>query len=125
MTSRQRCPVCGSDMVYGLMNTLRCKRCKEIWKAGEEDICWSDTSRPVPPAGRAEKIKKPLAHRLETKLEECLRRSGGRFCFETLHWQAGEISREIFGRYVRQCVKERTLAYEKDRYGRIWYGRSR
>ena len=29
------CPICASEMVYPLLNTLRCKRCKHIWKTGD------------------------------------------------------------------------------------------
>ena len=32
MTIPLRCPVCGSKNVYSLLNTLHCKRCKNIWK---------------------------------------------------------------------------------------------
>lgn len=32
MTTQLRCPVCGSEKVYSLLNTLHCKRCKSLWK---------------------------------------------------------------------------------------------
>jgi hypothetical protein len=118
------CPFCGSDDVYSLLNTLRCKRCKGIWKEGDERPAAGCTPAPDNPL-MVRKRTEPLEARLAKRLDVCLARSGGRFCLETLSWQAGEISRELFRRYVRQCVKERTLAEEKDRYGRIWYGRSR
>jgi len=116
------CPVCSSEMVYPLLNTLRCKRCKHIWKVGEED--------PAPcrcpdldPSLRIRKKTEPLETRLEKKLDECLLRCSGKFCLTTMSWQAGDISQELFRRYVKQCVKNRTLAETKDGYGRTWYSR--
>jgi hypothetical protein len=115
------CPFCGSELVYPLLNTLRCMRCKNIWKDGEEDTSpdtglWDARLR-IP------KRTEPLEIRLGKKLGECLARSGGRFSLSTMTWQAGDISENLFRRYVRRCVKDRTLAEEKDRYGRAWYFR--
>jgi hypothetical protein len=118
------CPVCSSDEVYSLLNTLHCKRCKNIWKEGEDPdrsvACGSpgtDTPRVV------RKRPEPLPIRLEKKLEQILTRCGGKFCITTMTWQDGDISRELFRRYVKRCVNNRTLAETKDRYGRIWYVR--
>jgi hypothetical protein len=108
-------------MVYPLLNTLRCKRCKGIWK--EEDrgrpACCTMPADPV----KIRKRTDPLATRLEKKLGECLARSGGKYCITATDWKAGDISSEVFSRYLRQCVKNRTLEETKDRYGRTWYFR--
>jgi hypothetical protein len=116
------CPVCGSDMVYPLLNTLRCKRCKHIWKAGEEtpDTCGCQAPDT---ALRVRKRTDPLETRLERRLEECIRQSKGKFCLTTLSWQAGDIPQELFRRYLKRCVKNRALEESKDTYGRIWYSR--
>jgi hypothetical protein len=117
-----RCPFCSSDKVYRLLNTLRCKRCRNIWKEGEEDpyTCGS------PPLGTSLKIRKrtdPLETRMEKKLNECLTRSGGECCIPGLTLQARDISQEMFRKYLRKCVKDRALAEKKDSYGRTWYFR--
>jgi hypothetical protein len=117
------CPFCSSDKVYPLLNTLRCKRCKNIWKEGEEDpgrsaACVSPGSVPG-----SRKRTEPLETRLEKRLDECLIRSGGKFCFTAMTWQAGDISRELFGRYLERCVRNRALAKSQDRFGQSWYFR--
>lgn len=118
------CPVCSSDRVYPLLNTWRCKRCKYIWKEYEGPTP-SDAGNPVVPADslNARKRTPPLEARLEKRLEEILTRSGGKFCIPGMTGQAGDISQELFSRYLKRCVKDRTLAETKDRYGRIWYNR--
>jgi len=116
------CPVCSSDMVYPLLNTWRCKRCKNIWKEGESPDLSAACGCPDTSPG-IRKRPEPLPTRLEKKLEQMLTRSGGKFCITTMTWQAGDISRELFRRYVKRCINNRTLAESKDRYGRIWYER--
>lgn len=122
MTAVQHCPFCGSGMVYSLMDTLRCKRCKGIWKAGDEV---SAAGSPPAPDRMIRKQIEPLDARLEKNLDAILARYGGRFSFDTLHWQAGDISIGLFRKYVRRCVTGRVLAEEKDRAGRTWYFRPR
>jgi hypothetical protein len=116
------CPVCSSDEVYDLLHTLHCKRCKNIWKEGDSPdpsaACGSPESDNLL---RVRKRTDPLETRLEKKLTTCLTRSGGKFSFATMTWQAGDISPELFRRYVQRCVNNRTLAETKDRYGRTWY----
>jgi hypothetical protein len=120
------CPVCSCDRVYPLLNTWRCTRCKHIWKEGAEDIGITTFGYPLPDISPVIRKKtEPLQTRLEKKLEEILTRSGGKFCLATRPWQAGDISQELFRRYVKRCVKNRVLAEETDRYGRIWYRRPR
>jgi hypothetical protein len=119
------CPFCSSEMVYPLLNTLRCKRCKNIWKVGEEGAGrFSACCSAVP--GKPLSVRKktdPLETRLERKLDAYLSRSGGKFCFAATTWQAGDISEELFRKYLNRCVKSRALAEKKDSYGRIWYFR--
>ncbi|MCK9632598.1 MAG: hypothetical protein M0R30_13280 [Methanoregula sp.] len=116
------CPFCSSDKVYRLLDTLRCKRCKNIWKEGGDS---SAVSGPAVPdtSLRIRKRTEPLEKRMAKKLDECLTRCSGKFCITTIAWQASDISEELFRRYIRQCVKNRTLAETKDSYGRTWYSR--
>jgi hypothetical protein len=116
------CPVCSSEMVYPLLNTLRCKRCKHIWKIGEEE--YSTCRCPdLVPSLRTRKKTDPLEIRLEKKLEELLDRHEGKFCITTMTCRYGDTSFELFRSYLRQCVRDRTLAETKDRNGRTWYSR--
>jgi hypothetical protein len=118
------CPLCGSDRVYPLLNTWRCKRCKHIWKEGAEDIGIATCGCLQPDTSlKIRKKTEPLETRLEKKLNEYLTRYGGKFCLTTMTWQAGDISQELFRRYLKRCMKNRTLAETKDRYGRTWYFR--
>ena len=116
------CPFCGSDRVYPLLETLRCKRCKGIWK--EKDESGGPASCEPPSASlKTRKRTDPLETRMEKKLEEFLKRSGGRYSITATSWQAGDISRELFTRYLKRCVKNRILVEKRDRYGRAWYYR--
>jgi hypothetical protein len=109
-------------MVYPLLNTLRCKRCKHIWKAGEEE--YSSCRCPdLDPSLRIRKNMDPLETRLERRLEQLLARHKGKFCFTTMSCRHGDISFALFKSYLRQCVMNRTLTETKDRYGRVWYSR--
>jgi hypothetical protein len=116
------CPVCSSDEVYDLLHTLHCKRCKHIWKVGDEE--YSTCRCPdLDPSLRVRKKTDPLEVRMERKLNVCLTRYGGKFCLTTMTWQVGDISQELFMRYLKRCVNNRTLTETKDHYGRIWYSR--
>jgi hypothetical protein len=116
------CPICSSDRVYSLLNTLHCKRCKHIWKEGEENRGSGACECPAPDTSLRVRIRiEPLETRMERRRDEYLKRSGGKFCITGITWQAGDISFELFRRYLKRCVKNRTLAEERDRYGRIWY----
>jgi hypothetical protein len=118
------CPNCSSDKVYRLLETLRCKRCKHIWKEEERDPDSTVCRCPIENASfKIRKRTEPLERRMERKLDEYLARSKGKFCFTLATWQAGDISQELFTRYLRRCLKDRTLAETRDRYGRTWYSR--
>ncbi len=109
-------------MVYPLLNTLRCKRCKHIWKEGGEE--YGTVRCPdLVPSLRIRKKTDPLEIRLEKKLDELLARHGGTFCITTMTCRYGEIPFEFFRSYLRRCVKDRTLTETKDRCGRTWYER--
>ena len=87
------CPVCSSEMVYPLLNTLRCKRCKHIGKIGDEE---SSACRcpDLDPSQRVRKKIDPLEVRLEKKRDELLARHGGKICI-TPHGM------QVRGYYVR------------------------
>jgi hypothetical protein len=107
-------------MVYPLLNTLRCKRCKNIWKEGEEQqaACgFSVTSLII------RKKSDPLETRMEKKLEEYLARHNGKFCITTMSCRYGDTSFTLFRSYLRQSVNNGTLVETKDGYGRTWYER--
>jgi len=114
------CPVCSSDRVYPLLNTWRCKRCKHIWKEGDGPDPSAAYESPETSLGIRKKTE-PLETRLEKKLNVYLTRSGGKFCLSMMVWQSGDISQELFMRYLKRCVKNRALGETKDRYGRTWY----
>lgn len=119
-----RCPVCSSDEVYDLLDTLHCKRCKNIWKLGDGPDWYAASGSPLPDTSlRIRKKTEPLERRLEKKLQVILTRSGGKFCPAVMTWQAGEISQELFRSYLKRCVNNRTLSESKDPYGRTWYFR--
>jgi hypothetical protein len=109
-------------MVYPLLNTLRCKRCKHIWKVGEEE--YSTCRCPdLDPSLRVRKKTDPLEIRLEKRLDQLLARNEGKFCITTMTCRYGNISQELFRKYLERCVKEQALEETKDRYGRTWYSR--
>jgi hypothetical protein len=116
------CPVCSSEMVYPLLNTLRCKRCKHIWKVGDEQ--YSTCRCPdLVPSLRVRKKTDPLEIRLEKKLDELLARHGGKICITTMSCRYGDLPFELFRSYLKRCVRDRTLIGTTDRYGRTWYER--
>jgi len=109
--------------VYDHLFSWHCKRCKNIWKEGKGPEQYAGCDSPVPGPIPGRKRTEPLETRMEKRLERYLTRSGGKFCPATVSWQAGDISEELFRRYLQRCVKNRTLAEEKDHYGRTWYRR--
>lgn len=119
-----RCPYCASENVYSLLNTLHCKQCKNMWKGDMKNPDF-DTS------GYANQINNPvlritkktdsLETRMEKRLDEYLLKFHGKFCMDTITWRSGDISKEVFMRYLKISVNNKVMAVEKDRYGRIWY----
>lgn len=119
MSDLRYCPFCGSERLYTLMGTLRCMRCKGIWKAGEPVPGLSDAGT----TRATRKPSEPLEKRMERQLDTILARHGGRFCSTGIAGLAGDIPPELFTRYLKRCVQERALGVSRDRYGRTWYSR--
>jgi hypothetical protein len=119
------CPFCGSDDIYPLLNTLRCKRCKGIWKVEAPDPFSPGYSCPLPhfPPLPVRKRTEPLAARLERQLDTVIKRSGGKFTFSGTLPQTGDIPQDLFRHFVRQCVKDGVLIESTDCRGRTWYFR--
>lgn len=125
MTAGLHCPACSSEKVYILLDTLHCKRCKNIWREDTKEADYSAGS-PHPENSRTLVIKhrtETVRERLEKELNECLRQTNGKFRMDSVPRRAGDISADIFRKYVKQCVKDRVLAERKDRYGIRWYFR--
>jgi hypothetical protein len=122
-----RCPFCSSEKVYRLLNTLRCKRCKNIWKEGEDDRYSSDPNGS--PALTRERQSVPLKKtetleaRQKKALDEHLKKNRGKFCMDTIGWKTGDISQALFRQYLKKSVRKGILKERKDRYGRTWYSR--
>jgi response regulator of citrate/malate metabolism len=122
-----RCPICSSEKVYRLLNTLHCKRCKNIWNDDKKNITKFDNCGSAPLINnQAWTIKKKtdtLETRMEKKLNEYLKKFNGKFSMDKITWKIGDITTAMFRRYLKICVKNRTLVERKDRYGIIWYSR--
>jgi DNA-directed RNA polymerase subunit RPC12/RpoP len=122
-----RCPFCSSEKVYRLLNTLRCKRCKNIWKEGEDDRYSCDPCGS--PALTRERQSVPLKKtetleaRQKKAMDEHLKKNRGKFCMDTIGWKTGDISQALFRQYLKKNVKKGILKERKDRYGRTWYSR--
>jgi hypothetical protein len=127
MTNHLRCPVCASENVYCLLNTLHCKQCGNLWKEEKKKKDGFDPGGFAPPVNNkiwtTKKKTETLETRMEEKLNEYLKKSNGKFSLNKVPAKIGDISMAIFRRYIRICVKNRTLVEEKDRYGIIWYSR--
>lgn len=124
MTTQLRCPFCSSEKVYCLLNTLHCKRCKNMWKGDTKNPDFDTGGYANHINNKALRITKKtdtLETRMEKRLQEYLSRSHGEFCLDAIAWKAGDISKEMFRRYLKSCVKNKVLAEKKDRYGRTWY----
>jgi len=126
MTIQLHCPVCSSENVHSLLNTLHCKRCGNIWKVEKKNTNRFDKYESAPlinsPAGTI-KITDSLETRMEKKLNEYLKRYNGKFSLDKITWKIGNITMALFRRYLKICVKNKTLVEKKDRYGIIWYSR--
>jgi hypothetical protein len=40
---------------------------------------------------------------------------------DIIAWKTGDITPEIFRRYLKKCIIKKVLIRKKDRYGRTWY----
>jgi hypothetical protein len=109
--------------VYSLLNTLHCKRCGNIWTLEKETGSLSDSETPA--SNRREKLAtaESLETRMEKELEGYLKRFNGKFSTSTITSNLGDIHMAMFRRYLKNCVKNRTLVEKKDHYGILWYSR--
>ncbi len=64
-----------------------------------------------------------LETKMEMKLNEYLKKFNGKFCMDRITWKIGDITIAMFRRYLKNCVKNKSLVEKKDRYGIIWYSR--
>ncbi len=121
-----RCPVCASEKVYSLLNTLHCKRCGNIWKEEKKTRraynprCFEN---PIGSQGLARAITDSSEQRMEKQLDEYLKKFKGKFSMHSITSNIGDIQMAMFRRYLKKCVKDRTLVEKKDQYGIIWYSR--
>lgn len=126
MVTQERCPVCASEKVYSLLNTLHCKRCGNIWKEEKKTKSTSDTRR-FEPAVRhqvpARIITDSTEQIMEKQLEGYLKKFNGKFSIQSISSNIGDIQMALFRRYLKKCQKNRILVEKKDRYGIIWYSR--
>jgi uncharacterized C2H2 Zn-finger protein len=108
------------------MNSLRCKRCGNIWKEEKKNSSnfvngefESRINHQVWSITKTEKIEL----KMEKKLDEYLKKFNGKFCLDKMTERIGDISFAVFRRYLKNCVKNRTLVEKKDGYGILWYSR--
>ena len=129
MVTPGRCPVCGSDEVYSLMDTLHCKRCQNIWTEEKKRRKYDsrddthDVETPVRNRTRTNVITESPEKRMEKQLEDYLKKFNGKFTTYTITSPIGDIHIAMFRRYLKKCVKKKTLVEKKDPYGKYWYSR--
>jgi len=122
----QKCPVCASENVYCLLNTLHCKRCGNIWteeKTPRSHYTERDSGIPAGNRKPAKPVTDTLEQRMENQLEGYLKKFRGEFSMYSIHSNIGDIHMAMFRRYLKKCVKNRTLVEKKDQYGIHWYSR--
>jgi hypothetical protein len=108
------------------MDTLHCKRCQNIWTEEKNARCTFDTrdvETPVRNRTRTNVITESPEKRMEKQLEDYLKKFNGKFTTYTITSPIGDIHIAMFRRYLKKCVRNRTLVEEKDQYGRYWYSR--
>ena len=125
MVNQGSCPVCGSDEVYCLMDTLHCKRCANIWteEKNRRKYDTHDVEVPVRNRTRTTAITESPEKRMEKQLEDYLKKFNGKFTTYTIPSPIGDIHMAMFRRYLKKCVKKKMLVEKKDQYGRYWYSR--
>ena len=60
---------------------------------------------------------------MEKQLNGYMRKFRGKFSMYAVASNIGDIQMAMFRRYLKKCVKNRTLVEKKDRYGILWYSR--
>ena len=126
MVTQVICPVCASEEVYSLLKTLHCKRCGNIWKEDKKtrgNYAARDVITPVSNQRRTPATKDSLEQRMEKQLDGYLRKFRGKFSMYAVASNIGDIQMAMFRRYLKKCVKNRTLVEKKDRYGILWFSR--
>jgi uncharacterized Zn ribbon protein len=126
MVTQVRCPVCASEDVYSLLKAFHCKRCGNIWKEEKKTRSTYDTrdsGTPISNRRRTTAITDTLEKRMEKQLEGYLKKFKGKFSMHVIRSNIGDIQMAMFRRYLKKCVKNRTLVEKKDRYGILWYSR--
>jgi hypothetical protein len=126
MVTQVRCPVCASEDVYSLLKTLHCKRCGNIWKEEKKtkgSYDKRDVEMPVSNRRRSPAITDTLEQRMEKQLNGYLKKFRGEFSMYAITSNIGDIHMAMFRRYLKKCVKNRTLVEHKDQYGIHWYSR--
>ena len=108
------------------MNSLRCKRCGNIWKEEKKNTsyfvkCGFESS--INDHVRSITITVDIETKMEKKLDEYLKKFNGKFSLDKITWTIGDITLAMFRRYLKNCVKNRLLVEKKDGYGVIWYSR--
>jgi transcription initiation factor TFIIIB Brf1 subunit/transcription initiation factor TFIIB len=120
------CPICSSKHVYSLLNSLRCKRCGNIWKEekkNKSNVVVSGNELPINNQVRSKTTTDTIEAKMEKKLDEYLKKFNGKFCLDKIPWRIGDITLAMFRSYLKNCVKNRTLTEKKDGYGVVWYSR--
>jgi hypothetical protein len=121
-----RCPVCGSEEVYVMVDTLHCKRCANIWTEENNAKCTFDACNVELPASNrtwTPAIQESPEIKMEKQLEQYLKKYKGKFTTSAISSNIGDIQMAMFRGYLKKCVKKRTLVEKKDDYGRFWYSR--
>jgi hypothetical protein len=108
------------------MDTLHCKRCGNIWTEEKDrgsgyKVC--DYRNPVHNRVPLTRKTDTLETRMEKQLNENLVKFNGKFSTDKISGGIGNIQMALFRRYLKNCVKNRTLVEKKDKYGVIWYSR--
>jgi len=121
-----KCPVCASEKVYSLLDTLHCKRCGNIWKEEKKNRS-KYTKHGSETVSRNQRLPRAIPdsteQRMKQQLEGYLKKSNGKFSILSITSGIGNIQMAMFRRYLKICVKNRTLVEKKDQYGIIWYSR--
>jgi hypothetical protein len=106
------------------MDTLHCKRCGNIWTEETRGTCGTSGIEPSTSDRRLSRtVMDSPEQRMEKQMEGYLKKSGGKFSLYSIPSNIGDIQMAMFRRYLKKCVRNRTLAEKKDQYGIVWYSR--
>jgi hypothetical protein len=106
------------------MDTLHCKRCGNIWTEETKDTYGAfGFETPISNQGLTRAITESPEQRMEKQLEGYLKKSTGKFSLHFIPSNIGNIQMAMFRRYLKKCVRNRTLVEKKDQHGIVWYSR--